>query len=315
MRTDTDLSVRWNAGAFNNGLIFGLTYHGVRWLPKACSYALGDFGTWLAYKCVRRGTDALVSNLRVIVPTSSEAELQRLALLTYRTYARDTVDFIRSLTATPESMSKKIARFENDRFDELLARGHGIILLGGHFGNWELGGVTLRLLRGYPLTVVGKQETSPVVNAFRRRMRDSLQIDSIEIGQILDTALKIRALLSSNRIVAMLVDRHIGRDRVDVTFFGRRASFLRSPAMIGLMSGAPLLPSFMMRQPDGRFVGVCGDPIFVDPSIDREQAIAVAMQTFATQLETQIRAQPHLWYQFYPYWAPESSGHVIPPAR
>ena len=76
--------------------------------------------------------------------------------------------------------------------------------------------------------------------------------------------LQIRRLLADNRIVAMLLDRHIGRDRVDVTFFGRRTGFLRTPAMIGYLSGAPLLPAFMIRQADDRFVGVLGDPIVVD---------------------------------------------------
>jgi KDO2-lipid IV(A) lauroyltransferase len=303
VRTDSDLSMRWNAGAFNNGLIFGLTYHGVRWLPEVCSYALGDAGTWMAYKLVQHGTDALVSNLRVISPERSEEELRRLALLTYRSYARDTVDFIRSLSMPAATVQRKVAQLEGDRFDELLAAKRGVILVGGHFGNWELGGVALRLLRNYSLTVVGKAEASPIVNMLRRRMRDSLGIDSLEIGQVLDTALRIRGLLANNRIVAMLADRHIGRDRVDVTFFGRRASFLRSPAMIGLMSGAPLLPSFMMRQADGRFVGLCGEPIVVDPSIDRDVAVTRAMQSFASQLEAQIRQRPHLWYQFYPYWA------------
>ena len=77
--------------------------------------------------------------------------------------------------------------------------------------------------------------------------------------------------------------------------------------MIGLMSGAPLLPSFMMRQPDGRFVGLCGDPIVVDTTITPDEAIQRATQAFATQLEEQIRTYPHLWYQFYPYWTEDTA--------
>ena len=43
------------------------------------------------------GTRAIVENLRVVRPEATERELQRLALLTYRSYGRDTIDFIRSL--------------------------------------------------------------------------------------------------------------------------------------------------------------------------------------------------------------------------
>ena len=303
MRTDTDLSaVRWHAGALNNGLIFGLTHYLVTRLPRAGSYAIGHAGTWLAYQLMRDGTRAIVDNLRVVRPDATERELKRLALLTYRSYARDTIDFIRSLAMNRTEFEPMMASYDSGRLDDLLARRRGVVIVGGHFGNWELGGVALRLLHGYPLTVVGKAEASPVVGEIRRRMRESLGIETLEIGQMLETALQIRRLLAANGIVAMLLDRHLGRDRIDVTFFGRPTGFLRTPAMIGYLSGAPLLPAFMIRQADNRFVGALGDPIVVDSTKPTEDAVRAATQAFAAQLEDRIRANPQLWYQFYPYW-------------
>ena len=303
MRNDSDLSaVRWHAGAMNNGLIFSATYFLVTRLPRAGSYAIGHVVTWLSYRLMREGTRAIIENLRVVRPEASERELNRLALLTYRSYARDTIDFIRSLAMTRAEFEPMMLSIDRARLDDLWAQGRGVVVVGGHFGNWELGGVALRLLHGYPVTVVGKAEASPVVGAIRRRMRESLGIETLEIGQMLETALHIRRLLAANSIIAMLLDRHLGRDRVDVTFFGRPAGFLRTPAMIGYLSGAPLLPAFMIRQPDNRFVGVLGDPIVVDSTKPTEEAVRAATQAFATQLEDRIRANPQLWYQFYPYW-------------
>ena len=303
MRTDSDLSaVRWHAGALNNGLIFGATYHLVTRLPRAGSYAINHAGTWLAYRLMRDGTRAIVDNLRVVRPDATERELKQLALLTYRCYGRDTIDFIRSLVMSRTEFEPIMAGFDRDRLDDLLARQRGVVIVGGHFGNWELGGVALRLLFGYRVTVVGKSEASPVVGQIRRRMRESLGIETLEIGQMLETALQIRRLLAANGIVAMLLDRHLGRDRIDVSFFGRPAGFLRTPAMIGYLSGAPLLPAFMIRQADNRFVGALGDPIVVDSTKPTEEAVRAATQAFAAQLEDRIRASPQLWYQFYPYW-------------
>ena len=296
-------AVRWHAGAFNNGLIFGATYHLVTRLPRAGSYAIGHVVTWLAYQLMRDGTGAIVDNLRVVRPDATERELKRLALLTYRNYAWDTIDFIRSLVMSRTEFEPMMASFDSGRLDDLLARRRGGVIVGGHFGNWELGGVALRLLHGYPLTVVGKSEASPVVGRIRRRMRESLGIETLEIGQMLETALHIRRLLSANGIVAMLLDRHLGRDRIDVTFFGRPAGFLRTPAMIGYLLGAPLLPAFMIRQSDDRFIGEMGGPIVVDSTKPTGDAVREATQAFAIQLEARIRAQPQqLWYQFYPYW-------------
>jgi KDO2-lipid IV(A) lauroyltransferase len=307
-RADSDhRAVRWHAGALNNGLIFGATYYGCTWLPRACSYALGYTGTWLAYRLMHQGTRALVENLRVVRPEASEKELQRLALLTYRSYGRDTIDFIRSLGMRRTQLEPIVSGIDTGRLDDLLADKRGVLLVGGHFGNWEMGGVALRLLHGYPLTVVGKPEASAVVGRFRRRMRDSLGIETLEIGQMLETALQLRRLLADNRIVAMLLDRSLGRDRVDVNFFGRQTGFLRTPAMIGYLSRAPLLPAFMIRGAAGHFVGLLGEPIVVSTTDPPEDAVRAATQGFASQLERQIIANPHLWYQFYSYWGTDAS--------
>src|ERR1700680_462978 len=113
MRTDADLSaVRWHAGARNNGLIFGATYHLVTRLPRAGSYVIGHVGTWLAYRLMRDGTRAVVDNLRVVRPGATERELKRLALLTYRSYARDTIDFIRCLAINRTEVVPMVESFD-----------------------------------------------------------------------------------------------------------------------------------------------------------------------------------------------------------
>jgi lauroyl/myristoyl acyltransferase len=303
MRQDLQHSgPRWYARGLNNGAILAATYHGVARLPRQCSYAIGHAGTWLAYHLMRDGTGGLLANLRVVRPDATDAELKRLALLTYRSYARDTIDFIRGLSMTAQEIARVVEPHDEHIFSDLLSEGRGLILAGGHFGNWELGGVALRLLRGYPLSVVGRPEATPAVGVIRRQMRDSLGIETIVIGQMLDTALQIRRVLGANGLVAMLMDRHLGRDRVDVTFFGRRTGFLRSPATIASLAGAPMLPTYLIRQPDGRFAVVSGRPIRVDTALPADEGIRAATQAFASDLEARIRAQPELWYQFYRYW-------------
>ncbi len=84
------------------------------------------------------------------------------------------------------------------------------------------------------------QEKSETVNRMRHDFRERMGVDTLEVRQSMDTALQIRRRLADNRIVAMLMDRHVDRDRVAVTFFGRRAFFLRTPALLGYLTGAPL---------------------------------------------------------------------------
>jgi len=296
--------IRWHAGSLNNGVFIRAMYGLVRQLPRGACYQIAHPWTWVAYRLMRQGTRALLGNLRVVRPDASERELRQLALLTYRSYAQDFVDFVRALSMRREEFEPLIAGFDGHRFDELLADGRGVIVAGGHFGNWELGGLVIRLLRGLPLAVVGRPEPSAAVNELRRQLREAFGIETIEIGRMLDTALRIRRVLSGNGVVGMLLDRHIGRDQVEVTFFGRPTPFSRSPAMMAYLSGAPILPSFVIRKPDHRFDAICGRPIRPDTTRPADEAVRQMTQAFAAELEAKIRAYPHLWYQFYPYWTP-----------
>ena len=307
MSTDTE-TARWHSRLLNNGAIFGATYRGVTALPPSVSHAIGHGGTWLAYHVMRGSTAALIDNLRVLFPERSDDALKRLALMTYRSYAKDTIDFIRSLSITDGELRTVVERIDTTHFDAALAAGHGAIAASAHYGSWELGGLVMRRLCGYDVSLVVMAEPSPAVNRLRRQFRSSFGVDTIEIRQYLDTALKIRRLLGENRVVGMLLDRHLGKDRVAVDFFGCRAYFLRTPALMAYLTRAPLIPSFVYRDDDGSITATCSEPIRVENTGHRDTDVQVATQAFASALEEQIRLRPHCWYQFYPFWASQDLG-------
>ena len=308
----------WTRHVFNTGAIFTATYKGVSKLPRWLSYGLGDAGTWIAARVLTGTTNGLVDNFRAVFPGKSDADLRQLAALTYHTYARDVVDFIRALSLDPDDAR---ALFTTDmavhdggdgagvrpKIERLLAMGKGVILVSGHFGNWEIGSVMLRSY-SLPLTVIAMQEQSETINRMRLDFRERMGVDTLEVRQSIDTALAIRRRLGENRIVSMLMDRHVERDRVAVTFFGRRAFFLRTPALLGYLTGAPLLPCAIVRREGRPFDVIAGDPIFVPREGNRDENVAAAAQAFATQLEALIRETPHCWYQFYPYWAAQQDA-------
>jgi len=303
---------RWTLHGLNNGAIFKATCAGVRWLPKTASYAIGDGSTWLASRLMPATRDAIGDNLRAVFPEDSPMALERRARRTLQAYARDTIDFICALSLDGE---RATALFDLPpeylpRFNQVLAQGRGAILVTGHYGNWEIGSVLMSRVLHLPLTIVAMAEASADVGRLRREIRDRLGVGTIEVRQSLDTALRIRRRLSENGIVAMLMDRHLGRDRVRVTMLGRPAWFLRTPVLMGYLSGAPLMPCFIQRtEGDPPFSAFLGDPITVATDRPRDEAIQRAAQQFADQLSTRIRRRPEYWYQFYRYWDAQQDSY------
>jgi KDO2-lipid IV(A) lauroyltransferase len=292
---------RWHPRGLNNGAIFGATCYGVSRLPPWLSYGIGHIGTWLAYHLMEQGTEALASNLSVMFPELNRQQMNALALRTYRSYARDVIDFLRSLRLSTEATRTLITRFDTAAIEQAMAERRGAIILSGHFGNWEIGGVFMSRLTSYKLSVVVRPEPDEAVGRLRQQMRADLGIDTIEVRQQVETALHIRERLRRNEVVGMLLDRHFGKDHVEVSFFGRSTKFLRTPAMLAALAEAPLVPCFVYRDGEG-FAVECGPLVRVLSSGNRAADVQQATQTVAELFEGKLRRHPHYWYQFYPVW-------------
>jgi KDO2-lipid IV(A) lauroyltransferase len=304
----TPIRATWTRHVFNTGAAFRTMYRMATMLPRPVASALAFAGTGVAYRTLPGTRRALTHNFAGAFPELSPPELQALTLRTCHTYAADVLDMFRSVELTPAEQFRLFEDVElgSSAFMQALAGGKGVILVTGHFGNWEIGGALMRAL-DLPMTIVAMREASEEINRLRVEFRQRFGAETIEVRQTMDTALQIRRQLADNRIVAMLMDRHVDRDRVAVRFFGRRAYFLRTPALLAYMTGAPLLPCSVVRLPSGRFRVRPGTPIVVSHDVDRDVAVQQAAQGFADQLEACIRESPHCWYQFYPYWASQDA--------
>jgi lauroyl/myristoyl acyltransferase len=293
---------KWTLHGLNNGVVFGATYHGVRRLPRELSYAIGYAASSLVARFAPQSTAAIADNLRALFPDESDAQLRARALATYRSYTRDAIDFLRAIDDPDVEQAFEFSDETRQRATSIHAGGRGGLLVTGHVGNWEAGGLLLARVLKLPLTVVAMREADDTVNRIRNEIRTRIGIETIEVRQSLDTPLKIRTALAQNRFVALLVDRHMGRDRVPVTLFGRRAWFLRTPLLIAALTGAPVAVSTIVRSGPRRFHAWMGAPIVMPQSMSKDAWIPVAAQQIADQIAGCVRARPECWYHFYRYW-------------
>jgi KDO2-lipid IV(A) lauroyltransferase len=206
-------------------------------------------------------------------------------------------------------------RVENRQvLDQALARGNGCIVLTAHLGNWELGGVVLSQL-GYPLWAVALPHKSKKVDKFFNFQRESKGLRVIPLGKAF---IKCVNILKSNEVIALVGDRDFTKDGgIVVDFFGKPAYLPKGPAMISLMTGAPIIPAFMIRNKihEG-FTMRFEKPVDFNggekPSAHngkssrirkvRDEEVKKLTQSCARVMEEYIKRFPEQWYMFKKFW-------------
>ena len=289
-------------GALLHGLLGGV--RSMSWRPSLGAGALlGDLARTLA---VRRGVAE--SNLARAFPERSATERGAILAGHYRELGRVVMEYAR----LPE-----LARAEGDEFVagasglEHLERAHtagrGMILLTGHFGNFELLGAWLG--RTYPVDFVVQPFSNPLATAELARLRERAGVGQIPRGAALR---RVFEALRANRCVAMLADQDARRSGVFVPFFGIPSSTPVGPAELALRTGAPIVMGFDRRRADGRHELIVEAPIELPDRRSPDAAVRVTA-AHAARLEQRIRANPELWFWLHRRW--KTSPPALRPER
>jgi KDO2-lipid IV(A) lauroyltransferase len=262
-------------------------------------------GNSLAVTFLTRTKAGMRDNFRNALGVSEPAA-EDLARKQFFEYGRHTIDIWRLRS---EAFVPRITTFAED--SGVLARarhgGRGFLLVTGHVGNWEMGAVTLRR-HDLVSAVVGQAELDQDVQGMRQQLRERVGVESIDIGSSMATAFKVRGAVDRGRAVALLVDRAYPEDRVVVPFFGKATPFLRSPALLARFCGCDILPGFFLRNPDGSYFNVWGEPLQADTTLSPDEDAVRIMTRVAADLEGVVRRHPAQWFNFYRFWGDAEPG-------
>jgi len=233
---------------------------------------------------------ALASNLRGAFPDDSRMDFRAAGRRTVLNYARGVIDFLRADRDPPEIVC------DDAEGVELMRRNEAKILLTAHMGNWEIGGCMIGGMGG-DHWVLAFPEKDPGVDRFRVQKRSLAGLETLQRNGRIADLFRLRKIIGEGGSVILLVDRAIGKDRVRVRFRGRDCCFLRSPALLSAMTGAPMLPVAIMAEAPGRYRGHIGRPVSADP-----EDPSAAMQSMADFFGGILERYPDQWYNFFPFW-------------
>ena len=228
------------------------------------------------------------------------AEKRAIVVRMTRNLARAALETARFFEEGPHWIGDYVrADATRERLERAHARGRGLIVVTGHFGNFELIPAWFTENGFLPGGVVSARLANARLDAFVRAARARARVAVFDQG---DSPRGLLALLRKGGTVGVVPDQDI--DRIAGTFlpfFGRPAYTATGPAALARLSGAPILPAFTEWTGKGYRLSF-EEPIDVPRTEDRASDLIAGTRAWAAVVERRIRERPDHWAWFHPRW-------------
>ncbi len=246
----------------------------------------------------------ILDNLRrVFGAAAPPVEIERLAQAHYAHLWRLFGEFLRFrwLSAARRAASVRLENVET--LADALDRGKGVLILTGHFGNFEV--ATIAGLSNFPAMhgrihfvrrAIKPRWLDLLVTRRFRRAGFGVMSKRGSLDAILER-------LAAGDIVVFPFDQHASPpDGIESEFFGHRAWTFKSLAIIALATGAPVVPAASWREADGRHVLRFEDPV---PPVEHDKVseeIRRNTRAYNAVLERLILRHPEQWFWVHRRW-------------
>ncbi len=268
--------------------------------PTRWAFAAAELLARLAYRVDRRHREVAADNLRHAFPELSPAAVDRLVRDCYRHFATLVVE----IALLPRKLRyHNWRRYASLAGDRRLVRGllgrRPLLIVTGHFGNWELAGFLLGAL-GFKTFAIARVLDNPhlerFLKTFRQRTGQALVAKKDDFG-------RLTAALKSGGKVATLGDQDAGPRGVFVEFFGRPASAHKAVALMAIEFDAVMAVCGTPRVGGPlQYETVCEEVIDPRDYAGRPDAVKAITRRYHAALERLIRRHPEQYFWLHRRW-------------
>ena len=274
-------------------------------LPRQVQYSIAHRVADGHYLIDRRAREAVISNMRAIFgENAAESIIRREARWVFRNFGMYLCEFFGHRKFGPAFIDEHVMLHGRENLDAALAHGRGAIMCSAHYSNWELGAMVVAHL-GYPMLGLAQMHTDAETNAMFIKQRAALSVPVVDSQHGAKAALR---MLKRKEVVCIVGDRVGGGPIVPVTLCGRRTYLPQGPWRMSVMTGAPLLPSFIQRRFNKSYRMEIDPAIEIPSSGTRDEKIAIVAQRWTDCFEARLRADPCQWTVFSRVWDDPRSG-------
>jgi len=244
-----------------------------------------------------------IANVRIAFPELGDAQVTALIRDMGENLGRTVAESGHLEKFTGEAGRQRFAFHGQEHLDAARAAGKPLLIVSGHFGNWELVFPAMHHL-GIDAAGITRRPNNPHVADWFERNRSRLGF-TVQIPKGSEGTRQMMGVFRRGGDVAMLVDQHLAQG-LPAPLFGQPAMTVHSPAILALEHGVTVLPLAVRREAGARF-SVHVHPALAAPKTGNAASDVLAMTAALNAfVETEVRARPAHWLWMHRRWKPVS---------
>jgi KDO2-lipid IV(A) lauroyltransferase len=254
----------------------------------------------LLWKYYHRGRKRALDNLRASFPEKDEQWIRNTGRRSFEHIAMLAIDVLFTPRLVRKSNWRTYSRFKNtERAKWLMKEDKGLIMVTGHYGNFEIMGYMMGLF-GFNIYSIAR----PLDNRF---INKHLYLVRRRVGQrIIDkkgAAELMPHLISSGATLGFIGDQDAGRKGIFVDFFGRKASTYKSIGLLAITNNIPIVVGYS-RRIDSRFVFEMGIERIIFPQewAEKDDPLTWVTAEYTRAIEQFVREDPTQYWWLHRRW-------------
>jgi KDO2-lipid IV(A) lauroyltransferase len=238
---------------------------------------------------IRRKTVFL--NLKIALPQLS-SQHRYIARQSYAALGMNIMEFLYMSRAQFSEINSCMSVYGWKNYVKAAGKGHGVIVVTGHFGNFDLLACS-QALKDVPLAILSKNLSSAGINSEWMRVRERFGLKIFGSNE----TRKVLLWLKAGNVLGLVTDQRISSRHggIAVPFFSKKVWTSSAAAKLAQHSGAVLLPVVSQRVAPGRHVMRIEEPLMPVLKNDGSVDLFKTMKIINLRLETWIIEAPENW--------------------
>jgi KDO2-lipid IV(A) lauroyltransferase len=240
--------------------------------------------------------EVIRQNLERAFPERNPKEIESL-LRQYYCYLCDlTLEILKTRTMTEKDSQKHCVFHKEDWLDKLYQEKRSIIILMGHYGNWEWAGPSFTLNNRHQLNVIYHPLTNPYFDRMMVRTRTRFGTQITPASQTFRAMTMNRDKITATAFIADQSARPESSHWL--TFLNQDTSVFIGPAKMGIRFNYPIIYIHVKRSKRG-YYDVYPELLFENPNLHTEAEIC---EVYMKRLELEIKSDPVPWLWSHRRW-------------